>query len=429
MHKLTKLSVFAAGAIAALTFGQPQGVRAETTITLWSHWADHETKVGFVEEAARRFEAKNPDVKVEITWYQKNPLYAALRTALQAGQGPDVFYTEPNQTEYIDNGFLLALDDHVDWNNVEDWAREVWTFGGKTYALPLEAFTVELYYDKSKMQALGVELPASRQLDQQAFAALVEKAAAAGVTPIVQGTGDRPYPGAYVTHELLLKKLGKEDYGKLMAGGLSYKDPRVLEVLGYVEGLVQAGAYPKSFSTLKLGESHYYFHTKPGGLMFPMGSWYTSRAFNPPDKGGQPDDFPLGIMNLPAMAGGTCDACKTLGVGGSFSVNAGSDHPELAAALLNEMASVDMGNLWLSTVLVQTGIKSDPSKITGKYQGYFQELAEVNAAAEFFVGIPLVHLKEACGETFKQVINAGFPAGHVGAEEAAEMMDGACFKG
>ncbi|QYU71184.1 SDR family oxidoreductase [Leptolyngbya sp. 15MV] len=27
-----------------------------------------------------------------------------------------------------------------------------------------------------------------------------------------------------------------------------------------------------------------------------MGSWYTSRAFNPPDQGGQPADFPLGVM-------------------------------------------------------------------------------------------------------------------------------------
>lgn len=418
----------AATAAAALGLGFAAPAAADE-ITLWSHWADHETKVAFVEEAAERFEAANPGHTVEISWYQKNPLYAALKAALQAGQGPDIFYCEPNQTEYIDAGFLLPLDDHIDWSNVEDWAEESWTFDGKRYALPLEAFTVELYYDRSRMEALGITLPESKQVDQAAFLDIVEKAADAGITPIVQGVGDRPYPGAYVLHELLLKKLGTEDYGKLWTGDLSFKDPRVVEVFEYVKALVDAGAYPESFSTLKLGESHYYFHTKPGGLMFPMGSWYTSRAFNPPDKGGQPEGFPLGIMSLPAMDGGACPECKTNSVGGSFCVNADSPHPELAAAVLDAMADPEMGNLWLSTVLVQTGVASDPSRIQGRYKPYFEELQQVNAGARYFIGIPQTRIKGQCAETFKQVMNAAFPAGQVGVDQAVEMMDAACYQG
>ena len=56
--------------------------------------------------------------------------------------------------------------------------------------------------------------------------------------------------------------------------------------------------------TLKLGESHHYFYQKPGSLMFPMGSFYTGRAFVPVDQGGQAQDFPLGIMQFPAMDDG-----------------------------------------------------------------------------------------------------------------------------
>lgn len=117
---------------AALALAAPSAGQAQTTITLWSHWADHETKVAFVEQAAKNFEAKHQDAKVEITWYQKPPLYAALKTALRAGQAPDVFYSEPDQIEYIENGFLLPLDEQIDWDNVEPWARDVWTFDGKT---------------------------------------------------------------------------------------------------------------------------------------------------------------------------------------------------------------------------------------------------------------------------------------------------------
>jgi multiple sugar transport system substrate-binding protein len=335
---------------------------------------------------------------------------------------------EPDQTEYIENGFLLPLNDLVNWGNIYDWARAVWTYDGKTYGLPQEVYTVELYYNKDLMKKLGVNLPPNGQFGQAQFLEIVKKSAAANITPIAQGVGDRPYPGAYVIGESLLKKLGRTDYGKLMQGKLSYKDPRIVEVFTYVKELVDAGAYPKSFATLKLGESHYYFHTKPGALMFPMGSWYTGRAFVPPDKGGQPEDFPLGIMSIPAMDRGACNQCKTLSVGASFGVNATTKYPKLAAGMLNEMATPEMGASWLSTILLQTAIKTDASKVTGKYASYFKELAERNKDAEPFIGTPRDHLKGQCLDTFTQVMNTAFPGGLLSVEKAVAMMDQDCYK-
>ncbi|HYL81278.1 MAG TPA: ABC transporter substrate-binding protein [Candidatus Acidoferrum sp.] len=137
---------------------------AETTITLWSHEADEAAKVAWAETAAQKFEQKNPGVKVKMTWYQKEALGAALKAALRAGQGPDILYTEPDQTEYIENGFLLPLNDVLNWNNVETWAREAWTHNGKVYGLPKEAYTIELYYNKDWMKKLGVTLPPNGQV-------------------------------------------------------------------------------------------------------------------------------------------------------------------------------------------------------------------------------------------------------------------------
>jgi multiple sugar transport system substrate-binding protein len=400
----------------------------EITLTMWSHEASEPAKVAWRETAARHFEAKNPGVKVKITWYEKEALYAALKTALRAGQAPDLFYMEPDQTEYIDNGFLLPLNDLVNWGNIYDWARAVWTYQGKTYGLPQEVYTVELYYNKDLIKKLGVTLPPNGQVGQAQFLEIVKKSAAANITPIAQGVGDRPYPGAYVIGELLLRKLGRDDYGKLMKEKLSYKDPRVVEVFTYVKDLVNAGAYPKSFATLKLGESHYYFHTKPGALMFPMGTFYTGRAFVPPDKGGQPEDFPLGIMSFPALDRGACNQCKTLTVGASFGINAATKHPQLAAGMLNEMATPEMGASWLTTILLQTAIKSDVSKITGKYASYFKELGERNRDAEFFIGTPRDHLKGECRDAFAQVMNTAFPGGLLAVDKAVEMMNQSCYK-
>ena len=416
------------GLAAGMALGAAASARAETEITLWSHWADHETKVAFVEKAVKNFEAKNPGVKVKLTWYQKNPLYTALKVALSAGKAPDVFYAEVDQTEYIANNLLLPLDDVVAWGNIEQWARDVWTFNGKTYGFPLEATTNELYYNKDLLKKLGFALPGNGQLAQADFEGLVNKAVGAGITPLSQGVGDRNYPGFYFTYNQLLQALGVDDYGKLLRGEIAYSDPRVVATLEHTKKLIDAGLYPKSFTTIKLGESHQYFYSNPGSVMLAMGSWYTTRAFNPTDKGGQPEGFPLGIMQFPALDKAACNECKVASIGGSFVVNARTKHPKLAGALLNEMGTPEMGTLWLTSTLVQSGVKGDPSKITGQYKPYFDELGARNTGVKYFIGLPTQVASGACKDTLVQVMNVAFPAGLIGVQDAIKQLDSACKK-
>jgi multiple sugar transport system substrate-binding protein len=402
----------------------------DVTLTVWSHEADEDAKVAFREQAAKNLEQSEPGVHVKITWYEKNPLLAALKSALPAGEGPDVFYVEPDWTEYVTAGYLLPLDDLVDWSTIQDWARKTWMHDGKTYGLPQEAYTNEIYYNKDLLKKLGVELPpASGQLSQGQFLDLVKKAKAAGMTPIAQGVGDRPFPGAYIVGEALLRKLGKDDYRKLWTGGVSYQDPRVVEVLDWTKSLVDAGAYPKNFMTLKLGESHYYFYTKPGALMLPMGSWYTGRAFVPEDKGGQPKDFPLGVMQFPAMDGGACNQCKTSGIGASFAINAASKHKALAAKFLNAMSTPAMGKKWIETIYLQSAVNTDVKEFSGPYAAYFGELMARQKGVDYFVGGPRDLTQGQCKEAFAQVLNAAFPGGLLSVDETAKKMNAACFKG
>jgi multiple sugar transport system substrate-binding protein len=393
-------------------------------LTLWTHWAAEQVKRSFVEDAIQKYEAAHPGVKIKASWYEKTALYAALKTALRAGQAPDLFYAEPDQVEYMENALLLDLSG-LNWTNIEPWAKEAWSYKGKPYGFPLEAATVELYYNKKTMQDLGVTLPASLQLDQDAFVDVVKKARAKGITPLALGVGDRPYPGAYVTHEALLKKLGVDDYDKLLQGKLKWDDPRVVDALRFVRSLVEAQALPTTFTSLKLGEAHTYFHTNPGALMFINGSWYTSRAFNAPDKGGQPKDFPLGIMQFPALKNAACNECKTIGIGGSYVINATTKQPKLALEFLNSMATPEMGQKWLETVLVQTGIKTDASKVAGPHATYFKDLGTVNTNVKYYFGQPIQVMTGKPKEVFTQVINNAFPAGSIGVDDVVKQMNAA----
>ena len=409
--------------VIACTAGLAAGPAAAQELTLWSHWADQSAKVDFVESAARAFEAANPGVTVKISWYQKEPLYAALKTALTAGQAPDIFYAETDQTEYMQNGLILDLKDKLNWEAIEPWAQDVWGYDGGVYGFPLEAWTVETYLNEAMLDEYGIEIPVAG-LEGQAFVDAVAKIAAGGNTPMAQGVGDRPYPGAFLTHEILVKRLGKEDYEKLLKGdGVAWSDSRVREALEYAKAIIDAGAFPASFSSIKLGEAHRYFHTDPGAAILQMGSFYPSRAFAAPDQGGQPEGFELAVVNSPIPPNAECPSCKTIAVGGSFVVNAASEHPDLATAFLNSMATPEMGNAWLEANLVQTGIKADPSAITGDKAAYFQKLAAANEGVTYTYGIPVQQMQGEARETFTQAVNQAFPAGLIGVDEVIDLME------
>ena len=420
----TALPALALAGAALLSAGSAGA--AQQTITMWSHWPDEASKRTFIEQRVKEFEAATPDCKVNLQFVQKADLYTSVKTSVRTGQAPDIFWLEPDEIGFAKGGYLEPLDNYVDLNNLEDWARRSWTWNGKVYAMPQEAYSVELYYNRDLMKKLGVQLPEDGRLDQAQFADMVGKSVAQGITPLAQGVADRPYPGAYFLEEVLLRKLGTDDYGRLLTGKLSFKDPRVIETMTWVKQLVDAGLYPKSLATLKLGESHYYFHTSPGALMFPIASWYTGRAFVPPEQGGQPKGFALGVMSFPVMADSKCPECKTLAVGGSYVMYSRSKKKECAGKMLNSLATVENGNKWMEGVLLQTGVKTDPSRITGIHAEYFKELQARSAGAKFFIGTPLHYMSGKCGDTFAQVLNRAFPGGFLSVEDAARQMDAAC---
>jgi ABC-type glycerol-3-phosphate transport system substrate-binding protein len=89
MHaSLSMRGVAAAGLVTlAILFGAPRASAQDVTLEVWSHEADEPAKVAFRELAVKNFEKSHPGTKVKITWYEKNPLGAALKTALPAGEG------------------------------------------------------------------------------------------------------------------------------------------------------------------------------------------------------------------------------------------------------------------------------------------------------------------------------------------------------
>ena len=172
-----------------------------------------------------------------------------------------------------------------------------------TWAIPVEAASDEIYYNKKLFKQLGITVPANFAFTQDEFKDVVAKCAKAGYAAFATGAADREWAALYIPNALLLEQARRTMTQKLVRGELSWKDPRVVEVFRYYRELIDLGAYAKTLTSMTLAEAHRYFHTEQKACMFPVGSWYTGRAFVPPDKGGQPKDFELGLLNYPADEG------------------------------------------------------------------------------------------------------------------------------
>jgi multiple sugar transport system substrate-binding protein len=404
----------------------------------WSHWAVEDSKKTVLFEAKRRFEARNPGHTVTITFYEKKNMWPALRAAFTAGSGfPDVFYYDNDVPEFMAAGWLADLGTGIHWENIEPYGKAFWTRpgpGGKvgTWALPVEAASDEIYYNKKLFKQLGIAVPANSTFTQEQFKDAVAKCAKGGVAAFATGAADREWAAMYLPNALLLSRLGFDDVKHLGAGELSWKDPRVVDVFRYYKELIDLGAYAKTLTSMTLAEAHRFFHTEQKACMFPVGSWYTGRAFQPTEKGGQPRDFELGLLNYPLMKDGKGHGQKFLGVAGSLAVAAKSPNLPLAIKLADAFADVEIGNLWMARTGIQTGIKTDPGKIDSPIKWYFDEFAKTNKGTKWVdltaQSMKLL-MKPGLWETYVATVNQGLPNKLIGVDEALAKLEEARLKG
>ena len=249
----------------------------------WSHWAVEDSKKAVLFEAKRRFEAKHPGHTVEITFYEKKNMWPALRAAFTAGSGfPDVFYYDNDVPEFMAAGWLADLSQGIRWENIEPYGKAFWTRpgpGGKvgTWAIPVEAASDKIYFNKKLFRDLGIAVPTNFTFTQDQFKDVVTKCTKGGYAAFATGAADREWAALYLPDMLLLSKLGYADVQKLYQGELSLKDPRVVDVFRYYKELIDLGAYAKTLTSMTLAEAHRYFHTEQKACMFPVGSWHGAR--------------------------------------------------------------------------------------------------------------------------------------------------------
>ncbi len=159
----------AAGEAAAEVSTDSLTGNGDATLNVFLYMQDHEKAIykKVLEDFVSAHSDEIKEVVFEVTTQDE---YNTKMTAnMTANDMPDVFYVGPAAVRsYVDNGYIMALDDYVDSNVIAStWGttQEIYRYDGKTagtgslYALPKDLSCFAFAYNKDLFDEAGLEYP------------------------------------------------------------------------------------------------------------------------------------------------------------------------------------------------------------------------------------------------------------------------------
>ncbi len=142
--------------------GESQGDGKKVEIKYWRH--DFAPEVATLKKMIQAFEKENPTIKVKMEVIPYGDYETKIRTALAAGNPPDVIGLDgPTLAAYAHQEAVIPLDKYMEIDgNKEDIAAPVLeslTYKGQIYAAPLNDASIAMFYNKKLFEKNGVELP------------------------------------------------------------------------------------------------------------------------------------------------------------------------------------------------------------------------------------------------------------------------------
>lgn len=277
------------------------------------------------------FEKANPDIDLEFVYQAK--LDEVLRTAVQAGSGPDIIQSPGPAfvAEYVNAGLIAPLDEfsqQYGWNQkIFPWAYDVGKLGGKLYSLPLTYETMILYYNKKVFADNGLKPPTNRADLEQAAKTLKAK----GIIPFVNANKGWKGVNEWIMTLLWNNYSGPDNVYKALKGQLRWDDPTMVEPVKIFNDWMQKGWLS--------GDKGAYFSNdfdvvganfaSGKGAMNMEGTW----GFNgrPNEFKKNPDDWDW--VPFPAMRDGVTPV-YSMAIGSTVSLNAKSKNQAAAAKVL-----------------------------------------------------------------------------------------------
>jgi raffinose/stachyose/melibiose transport system substrate-binding protein len=296
-----------------------------------------------MEKMIAAFHQKNPDIKVTFNNMNYNPQYLA---ALSAGAGsnslPDIIALQPGSLTQQYRNYLIDLGPYISKSWGGNWAEKFYKIDvdqmrlgnpkgdNSIYIVPCESQIIDIWYNKSLFDQIGIKVPATWNDLKAASKSLSDK----GYAPLYFGGAD----GWQKTNIFLMlsEQIAPGEVYTAQAGTSKWTSPGMVKTMeawqDFFNNVAQVGAlsnvaYPDGVGQFVAGRV---------GMMA-LGSWWPQEFTNP--------DAPPNVKNwifdhffLPAYNPGGPTSPPIGGMDFGFGITKNSKNPEAAWRVLASFA-------------------------------------------------------------------------------------------
>jgi raffinose/stachyose/melibiose transport system substrate-binding protein len=335
------MSVIRRAVAAAFCLALSAGIASAETTVKWLHIEVNPNQVKLWEEVARDFEAKNPGVKVEMSFLENEAYKAKAPTLLQSKDRPHIIYSWAGGVlkTQVEAGVLEDITkDVADLTpKLSPAAVAAFTVNDKVYGLPYNVSQVGFMYNKELFAKAGVD--GSKITTWDDLLAAVKQLKAANVTPIVVGGADK-WPLHFYWTYLAVRIGGKAGFEAALKGeNGGFEGETFVKSGALFKQLVDLGPFQNGFLGAKNPQAVGMFGDGKAAMMLAISSFYHTQKALAADKVGLSDDK-IGWFNFPTVPGGKGEASDTLGGINGWLVTKGA--PKEAVAFLKAFVSDDV---------------------------------------------------------------------------------------
>ncbi len=331
----------------------------DVTLTIGSWRVDD---VAQMETIIAAFEEVYPNINVVFDPTNPPDYNATLRTQLEGGTAPDLFYLRSYATsrQLYEEGFLEPLDDLPGlMDNFTDAARAPWaTEDGLSYGVPFIAVSHGIYFNEDIFAELELAIPETWE-DLLAAAETIQEA---GYEPFANASGDE-----WTIAEIVFMNLAPNFIGGLegrqayLSGERCFNDENaiaafqaVADIAPYLPDGQEALTYYDSQQLFLLGESP----------MWMGGSW------DIPFFMSEEPEFEWSVFAPPAPEGQEMEYV-TFHMDAGMGLNAASDDKEAARLFLEWMTTPEFAALLGDTLPGFFPLIDESIELTNPYANTF----------------------------------------------------------
>jgi multiple sugar transport system substrate-binding protein len=328
-------------ALAVSACGDDEGGDSEDgPVELSFTWWGGDSRHAYTQELIDMFETQNPGITVEPIFTDFDAYWSQLATATAGGNAPDVITMEERFVrEYVANGQLLDLNTvsgTLDTSNIDPLALAAGQIDNGLYTIASGVNAFSIVVDPQIFEEAGVPVPDDNSWDWSDYVDIAVQ---------ISETSDFFGAQAFGTNEaqfnIYARQRGEQLYNP--DGTLGFTAQTLADWWDLSLQQTEQGGTPPADETIEVGATgpdQSLLATNQGA----MGQWWTNQLGSIAEASGrdlmllrQPGEFTgqrPGMYFKPAM---------------SYSISAGTDHPEEAARFVDFMLnSTDAAEVMLN---------------------------------------------------------------------------------